>query len=70
MVIENEKICVANIELSDQLINKLLYKHKNIVDNRFTKLNDYYKGRHAILNRVIQDKAKPNNKGVNNFCAY
>lgn len=70
MLIENEKICVANVELSDQLINKLLYKHKNIVDNRFTILNDYYKGKHAILNRVIQDKAKPNNKGVTNFCAY
>lgn len=36
----------------------------------YDRLYDYYKGNHtAILSRSFDDKTKPNNKTVNNFCS-
>ncbi len=43
--------------------------HGDIVKNRFKQLDNYYEGKHEILNRVIEDD-KPNSKNVFNYCKY
>ena len=69
---DNIKV-VMDIEDSNitvELIDKLLELHNPIVSGRFKTLDNYYRGKHDILNRVIEDTAKPNNKPVTNFCSY
>lgn len=57
-------------EITPELINRLIDVHKPIVYNRFKILDDYYKSKHEILNRIIEDPDKPNNKPVTSFCTY
>jgi SPP1 family phage portal protein len=37
---------------------------------RHQKLQEYYEGKHDILDRKMFDASKPNNKVVNNYAAY
>lgn len=71
-MIDNIKITmdITNEDINVELINKLLEIHKPIVNDRFKKLDNYYKGQHEILKRTIEDPDKPNNKPVSNFCSY
>lgn len=61
---------ISDRDISTELIDNLLELHNPIVSGRFKKLDDYYKGEHEILNRIIEDPDKPNNKPVSNFCSY
>jgi SPP1 family phage portal protein len=72
LISDNIKITmdIKDEDISLELTDKLLELHKPIVSNRFKKLDDCYKGEHKILNRVIEDPDKPNNKPVSNFCSY
>ena len=68
---ENTKICmdITDAEITPDLLQTLLDLHSPIVSGRFKVLDDYYKGNQEILNRVIEDSTKPNNKPVTNFCS-
>lgn len=69
---ENIKITmdITDEDITTGLIDKLLELHKPVVTNRFKKLDDCYKGKHEILNRIIEDAEKPNHKSVTNFSSY
>ena len=71
-MIDNIKITmdITDKDINEELINKLLKIHEPIVNDRFKKLDDYYRGKHEILKRTINDPDKPNNKPVSNFCSY
>lgn len=71
-MIDNIKITmdITDENITTELINKLLKIHEPIVSNRFKKLDEYYRGKHEILKRTIEDSDKPNNKPVSNFCSY
>lgn len=64
-----EPIMLENInDLTTYLITTLVRKHELEALPRFKKLRNYYEGEHDILKRWYEDKNKPNNKIVNNFC--
>ena len=71
-MIDNIKICMDITEetITKDLIDVLLKLHAPIVSDRFKTLDNYYRGKHEILNRFIEDATKPNNKSVVNFCSY
>lgn len=55
--------------ITESFIMRLI--QKNEAENiRICKLQDYYEGKQAILNRTMGDPAKPNNKIVVNYCQY
>ena len=56
-------------QLKDELLIALINKHKNIVNNRFKVLQNYFEGKQNILYREI-DNGKPNNRNVFNYCRY
>lgn len=71
MIEENKKIIIdTEVDINEDLIKILLENHSKIVKSRFKKLDNYYKGKHDILNRSMDDPQKPNNKIVTNFCSY
>jgi len=61
---------ITDDQITPELIQTFLDLHGSIVSGRFKVLDDYYKGEHEILNRVIEDTTKPNNKPVINYCSY
>lgn len=72
VITENIKVCMDILDenITPELIQTLLDLHAPIISGRFKVLDDYYKGNQEILNRVIDDSTKPNNKPVTNFCSY
>ncbi len=54
-------------ELSDAFIVKAV-KDKLDNNHRLQRLQDYYEGKHAILQRTHIDPTKPNNKIIINYC--
>ncbi len=42
----------------------------NITGNKYTRLKDYYEGKHTILNHKKKRSSVPNNKLVNNIARY
>ena len=59
----------TDTELSIQLLEKILQKDKGDMA-RLIKLENYYLGKHQILQRIMADSTKPNNKVVNPFATY
>ncbi|MBM7634066.1 phage portal protein [Geomicrobium sediminis] len=58
-------------EPSVGLVKALIDAHKSSEDLKKEKTNQsYYDGHHAIMERVFDDKDKPNNRIVTNFCKY
>ena len=55
--------------LTPELIIKYIEKNRN-EDSRIEKLKDYYLGKHAIVNRAMEDASKPNNRIVNPYASY
>lgn len=60
--VDIEKITEADIKL-------LIERHKKEIDN-CKKLQRYYDGDHAILNKQARSNGAPNNKVVANYCEY
>ena len=60
---------IAPEDLTTDVISAIIEKHREIVSGRFKVLENYFEGKHAILNRQI-DNDKPNNKNVFNYCRY
>jgi SPP1 family phage portal protein len=52
-----------------ELLVKCISNHSSVLD-RYSKLNDYYDGKHEILNRVFDNPNIPNNKIVANHAEY
>lgn len=59
----------TNLEVSKELVIKLIDNHKVLDIPNFNKLQDYYEGKSAILDRVMEE-GKPNNKLVANYPGY
>lgn len=59
----------TNLEVTQELIIKLIDNHKVLDIPNFNKLQDYYKGKSAILDRQMEE-GKPNNKLVANYPGY
>jgi SPP1 family phage portal protein len=60
-----------NIDKVDQAtINDLINFHSSNLLPRYQHLQNYYEGRHDILNKTVSDESKPNNKLVNNYPKY
>lgn len=57
-----------NKELTAELLNKIINRYKLNVQPILQKRKDYYDGKHAILNKTYEDKSKPCNRIVTNFC--
>ncbi|MCR3760411.1 phage portal protein [Clostridium felsineum] len=51
-------------------IRALINYHKEHLLPRYNKLQSYYNYKHEILNRVNEDKNKPNNRLVNDYPGY
>lgn len=54
-------------EVQTKILKDLISRHYKENVGRYKKLYDLYKGEHDILERVVSDVNKPNNKLVNNF---
>ena len=64
-----ETILLDSVEqLTDDLVERLIQKHKFEGIPRLEKLRDYYAGKQDILKRTFADGSKPNNRIVANFC--
>ncbi len=59
----------TNLEVSKELVVKLIDNHKVLDIPNFNKLQDYYEGKSAILDRQMEE-GKPNNKLVANYPGY
>ncbi|SDI15724.1 phage portal protein, SPP1 family [Alteribacillus persepolensis] len=57
-------------EVTPKLIEALVDKDRVSQLPKDEKNRDYYEGDHDIKNRTFDDKTKPNNKIVTNFCKY
>jgi len=55
--------------MDNQLVIDLLRQHNHEIQ-RYKVLNDYYRTKHAITQRLMVDLNKPNNKLVANYAAY
>lgn len=55
--------------IPDILISKCIEQHKNMVE-RYQVLQNYYDGKHKILNRTLSSEDLPNNKIVANHAQY
>ena len=55
-------------ELNESKIQKIInsFRGKELV--QLEKYRDYYKGDQEILNKLVSDITKPNNKLVCNYC--
>lgn len=59
-----------NVQLTTELLKKLIDSHKQDVLPRLQKLEKYYLAKNEILSRQMADPAKPNNKIANPYASY
>lgn len=55
------------IELTTDLLQKMINRYNVTVKPRLMKYKNYYDGKHAILNKAYKDASKPCNRTVINF---
>ena len=55
-------------ELTADLLQKLFNKFNMNFLPQLQKYDNYYKGKHVILNKVYKDPSKPCNRIVTNYC--
>lgn len=53
-----------------RLLVKCISEHERIVDTKYKLLEEYYDGKHKILNRTLSTDSLPNNKIVANHAEY
>ena len=56
--------------INPEVLKYIIDQHKMLEIPRLLKLEDYYRGKHAILQRVMSDNTKPNNKLINPYANY
>lgn len=59
-----------SIDLSPEVILKIVQSHQTNELPRLEKLGNYYFAKNEILNRVMIDPSKPNNKIANPYASY
>lgn len=57
-------------ELTPELIKKLINKHQQNDVPKMIKMDKYYQAKNKILERIIADKTKPNNKVAHPYASY
>ena len=57
-------------QLTASIIKKIIDNHKQYDMPRLQKLENYYLGKNEILNRLMADPTKPNNKIANPYANY
>lgn len=60
----------ADVVLTPAIIKKLIDLHRQQEVPRLVKLENYYQAKNDILNRVMADTTKPNNKIANPYASY
>lgn len=55
-------------ELSNELLQKILNKFMTTERPKLQRWNDYYRGKHAILNKSYSDASKECNHIITNYC--
>ena len=55
-------------ELTPDLLLKIIKRFQTNELSKLERWKNYYDGKHAILRKVYQDKSKPCNRIVTNFC--
>lgn len=55
-------------ELSNELLQKILNKFMTTERPKLQRWNDYYRGKHAILNKTYSDASKECNHIITNYC--
>lgn len=68
-IIRDRALLGANGEVPIKLLLNCIAEHQTQID-RFSKLNDYYDGKHEILKRTLSNNDLPNNKLVCNHAEY
>ena len=59
-----------DVELTTEMIKKIIDDHKQNEFPRLLKLEQYYNAQNEILNRLMKDETKPNNKIANPYASY
>jgi SPP1 family phage portal protein len=59
-----------DVELTTNIVKKLIDNHKQYDMPRLQKLEDYYLAKNEILKRQMVDPSKPNNKISNPYASY
>lgn len=59
-----------NIEMTPERIEAYIQDYSINTMPRLMKMRDYYQGKQAILNRVMSDDSKPNNRVVHGYANY
>ena len=57
-------------ELTPQVISRIIDIHRANCLPRLMKLEQYYENKNSIMNRVMNDTTKPNNKIANSYPSY
>ena len=64
-------VILNNIDsLDEKVIRRIVKAHKINDLPRLNKLNNYYNAKNEILNRLMSDSTKPNNKIANPYASY
>ena len=58
------------VELTPEIILKIVRQHVSLKRPRLKKLHDYYLTKHEIHRRAMSDPTKPNNKIANAYPGY
>ena len=57
-------------ELSEKVITRIVELHRMNDLPRLLELENYYNTKNKIINRIMADPAKPNNKIANPYASY
>ena len=57
-------------ELTQEVISRIIDTHKANELPRLMKLEQYYENKNSIMNRVMNDRTKPNNKIADAYPSY
>ena len=69
-IVRSRKFLDDDGTISSKLLFSCIKEHRIEVESRLDKLNEYYYGKHKILDRTFKNKSIPNNKIVCNHAEY
>ena len=58
------------VALTTEMVKRIIDDYKQNELPRLIKLEDYYNAKNEILNRIMKDETKPNNKIANPYASY
>ena len=69
-IVRSRKFLDDDGTISSKLLFSCIKEHRIEVESRLDKLNEYYDGKHKILDRTFKNKGIPTNKIVCNHAEY